>query len=149
MILKYPIIPNEKDYSNTESFFIYSCMARRRYVADMIQAEKPSLCKYYKYIWNVYIWGVFIMKKVKNKLLNQTLTVVALSENDKSEKNNLVQESTLRKTNDEAKTIQTLTHLIEQSSKDHDEQSNHLEIEKNQFSNVSNFTKNIFKTCRT
>lgn len=129
MILKYPIIPNEKDYSNTESFFIYSCMARRRYVADMIQAENQA----YANITNtsgMFTYGEFYHEKGKNKLLNQALTVVALSENDKSEKNNLIQESALRKTNSEARTIQTLTHLIEQSSKDHDEQSNHLEIEK-------------------
>lgn len=129
MILKYPIIPNEKDYSNVESFFIYSCMARRRYVSDMIQAENQA----YSNITNtsgMFTYGEFYHEKGKNKLLNQTLTVVALSENDKSVKNKHSINPVLTKTNEEAKTIQTLTHLIEQSSKDHDEQSNNLEIEK-------------------
>lgn len=130
MILKYPIIPNEKDYSNAESFFIYSCMARRRYVPDLICTENEA----YANITNTsgfFTYGEFFHKNNKNKLLNQSMTVVALSENSKKEKDiDVIKRIESSKSSKYAKTIQTLTHLIEQSSKDYDEQSNNLEIEK-------------------
>lgn len=130
MILKNPIIPHEKEYSNTESFFIYSCLARRRYIPDSIYYENAA----YSNITDTcgfFTQGEFFHNKNGQTLLNQSMTVVALSENiyenkaiksfDKNEVNN---------SNKYAKTIQTLSHLIEQSSKDYDEQSKNLEVEK-------------------
>jgi len=130
MILKYPIIPNEKNYVDTESFFIYSCMARRRYVPDLIYTENEA----YASIANTsgfFTYGEFYHESSKHKLLNQSMTVVALSENNNKEKSQEFEaQIDCPKSNRYTKTIQTLTHLIEQSSKDYDEQSNNLEIEK-------------------
>ena len=41
-ILNDPIIPHTKDYSNTENFFIYSCMARRRCISDLMHKENTE-----------------------------------------------------------------------------------------------------------
>lgn len=129
MILRYPIIPNETDYSNTESFFIYSCMARRRYVPDLIHRENEA----YANIANTsgfFTYGEFYHEKNQHKLLNQSMTVVALSENSNKNKSKQVELANEESMSNRYKTIKTLTHLINQSSKDYDEQSNILEIEK-------------------
>ena len=129
MILRYPIIPNETNYSNTESFFIYSCMARRRYVPELIYRENEA----YANIANTsgfFTYGEFYHENNKHKLLNQSITVVALSENNNKTKSKQVEQTNEESVSNRYKTIKTLTHLIDQSSKDYDEQSNNLEIEK-------------------
>lgn len=130
MILKHPIIPESKDYTNSESFFIYSCMARRRYVPDLIHTENAA----YSTIANTsgfFTDGEFFNRNKKNELLNQTFTVVALTENQ-SVKNNVTNLDFKKKdnSNEYAKTIKTLSRLIEESSKDYNEQSKNLENEK-------------------
>ncbi len=130
VILKDPIIPLEKDYSNTESFFIYSCMARRRYIPDLIYKENAS----YSNIANTsgfFTYAEFYSNNGQNELLNQTFTVVSLSE--KTTINKKIKVSTKNEnmsSTNYSKTMQTLTHLIEQSSKDYDIQSKNLEAEK-------------------
>lgn len=130
MILKKPIIPKDKDYSNTESFFIYSCLARKKFIPDLIHMENAAYsdiadtCGFFTY-------GEFFHNKRKNELLNQSMTIVSLSEN--SDHSNKIKENEIKldaKLNKSTKIIQTLTHLVEQSSKDYDEQSLNLEIEK-------------------
>ena len=130
MILKNPIIPYEKNYDDVESFFIYSCMARRRYLGDLINTENKAFAN----ITNTsgfFSYGEFLQKDGKNGLYNQCLTLVALNEttNKKSITQEL-KEVDNQKTSKYTKTMQTLTHLIEQSSKDYDEQSRNLEAEK-------------------
>lgn len=131
MILKNPIINYNKDYKDSESFFIYSCMARRRYVGDFINKENQK----YSEIANTsgfFSYGEFYHSKDKTELLNQCFTMISLSESKEQEvKNlNLVHKNSKCEPSNHTKTMQTFTHLIEQSSKDYDEQSKHLEIEK-------------------
>lgn len=131
MILKNPIIPLEKDYKDTECFFIYSCMARRRYVGDLINTENKA----YSSIANTsgfFSYGEFYKKDGHNQLQNQCLTLVALSETKNKETLNRHLEKSNKKdiSSKYTKTIQTLTHLIEESSKDYDLQSKHLEDER-------------------
>ena len=130
-ILKNPIIPFEKDYNDVESFFIYSCMARKRYVGDLINAENKAYSNIAK-TSGFFSYGEFYQKDGKNELHNQCMTLVALSET----KNKKIVNQDLKEIDKEnssskyTKTMKTLTHLIEQSSKDYDEQSRHLEAEK-------------------
>jgi len=131
MILKHPIIPFEKDYNDVEAFFIYSSMARKRYVGNLINTENKA----YSNIANTsgfFSYGEFYHHKSKNELHNQCLTVVALSEakNKKVIKQKSKQIDTNNISSKYTKTMQILTHLIEQSSIDYNEQSKHLEIEK-------------------
>ena len=130
MILKNPIIPFKKDYDDVESFFIYSCMARRRYLGDLINTENKAFAN----ISNTsgfFSYGEFFQNDGKNELHNQTLTLVALNETkNKKVINQEAKKIDNQKATKYTKTIQTLTHLIEQSSKDYDEQSRNLEDEK-------------------
>ena len=74
-IIKNPI---SKKSLAVESFFIFSCMARRRFLPDLIENE----IEYFSQIAptsGFFTYGEFYTDK-KPELLNQTLTAVALSE---------------------------------------------------------------------
>ena len=70
--------------------------------------------------------------KEKTQLHNQCLTLIALSEtkNKVASYHDLKQLDNTKFSSKYTKTMQTLTHLIEQSSKDYDEHSNHLYVKK-------------------
>ncbi|MBE0495462.1 MAG: FIST C-terminal domain-containing protein [Campylobacterales bacterium] len=112
-----------------ETFYLYSCMARRRYMPDLIRLEVEPFAKLAPTA-GFFTYAEFFHKKGHNKLLNQTLTVVALSECEHSDASGCPK--TLHKKENEeeasyAKTIASLTNLIQQSTRDYDIQSKKLE----------------------
>lgn len=128
LIMNNPIESLFKDQplENTESIFIYSCMARRRYMPNMIDIEiKPfsqiaPTCGFFTY-------GEFFHYQENNQLLNQSLTLVALSENC-SKKNSKKQiKISQPPLSEHARSLEALTHLIQQSSNDYNKQSKKLE----------------------
>ncbi len=119
LILKESLSALQHMYKySVESFFIYSCMARRRYMPRFIQMEiKPFALS--APTTGFFTYGEFFHKDEHNELLNQSLTVVALSE--ASELKELTHDipKLSREHNDYATTIQALTHLINQSTNDY------------------------------
>ncbi|MFY9088013.1 FIST N-terminal domain-containing protein [Arcobacter aquimarinus] len=112
---------------DTETFFIYACMARRRYMPNLIDIEIKPFSKIAPTA-GFFTYGEFYHNSGNNELLNQTLTILALSEKDSvnyEEKSIEFIEDT--KLSDHAKSLQALTHLIQQSSKDYNQQSKELE----------------------
>lgn len=112
---------------DTETFFIYACMARRRYMPDLIDIEIKPFSKIAPTA-GFFTYGEFYHNSGNNELLNQTLTILALSEKD----NVNYEEKTIEhiedtKLSDHAKSLQALTHLIQQSSNDYNQQSKELE----------------------
>lgn len=133
MIMQSPI---ETLYGLTDmkaqSFFLYSCMARRRYMPNFIQVEVIPFSKITS-TSGFFSYAEFYhdTKKKTNQLLNQTLTVVALSESNENLLECHIQKKEKNKKNSEhARTIQALTHLIHQSTRDYDEQREKLNKEK-------------------
>ncbi len=62
-----------------QAIFVYSCMARRRFLHDSIEYELTMLSK----IGNVagfFTYGEFFHNQNQNQLLNETMTILALSE---------------------------------------------------------------------
>lgn len=112
---------------NTETFFIYACMARRRYMPDLINVEIKPFSKIASTA-GFFTYGEFYHNNGYNELLNQTLTILALSENDNDffENDSIIEEENTN-LSDHAKSLQALTHLIQQSSKDYNVQSKELE----------------------
>lgn len=114
-----------------ETFYIYSCMARRRFMPFLIKLgigsfSKTAPCS------GFFTYSEFYHYNGHNKLLNQTLTVVALSESSKKActLTSFNKEET-KKNTFYSKTIESLTHLIEQSARDYDKQSKRLEKQMN------------------
>lgn len=119
LIMKESLSSLEDIYKyKVETFFIYSCMARRRYMPRFIQMEiKPFAMN--ATTTGFFTYGEFFHQDGHNELLNQSLTVVALSE-ETIEKESIHDTKKLSKEHsDYATTIRALTHLINQSSNDY------------------------------
>lgn len=119
---------NKCKIKNTESFFIYACMARRRYMPNLIDIEISPFSQIATTA-GFFTYGEFYHHYDHNELLNQTLTVLALSEKEiENEDENNDKELQDTALSDHARSLQALTHLIQQSAQDYNRQSKELEI---------------------
>jgi len=111
-----------------ETFFLYSCMARRRYLRELIKLETQPFAVIAP-TSGFFTYSEFFHRDGHNELLNQTLTVVALTENDK--KVNSLEIYPERQTKSKkdaafARTLKSLTHLVQKSTDDYQDQSKNL-----------------------
>ncbi|MEA3499180.1 MAG: FIST N-terminal domain-containing protein, partial [Campylobacterota bacterium] len=124
--------------NSVESIFIYSCMARKRLLGDEIQTEIMPLSKIAP-VSGFFTYGEFYncnkVNSCKNQLLNQTMTILALSEDkNKINSNQTIELPSLKKN---MQTVEALSHLISQSTlelndlNENLEKRVHEEIEKN------------------
>ncbi|MEA3289561.1 MAG: FIST N-terminal domain-containing protein [Campylobacterota bacterium] len=101
-----------------ESIFIYSCMARKRLLGDEIKNEIVPMSKAAP-LSGFFTYGEFYFcdssSSCDNQLLNQTTTVLTLSES-KNSKNNIDEDKKEKK--QKAQTIKALSHLISETSKE-------------------------------
>jgi len=70
---------------DTESIFIYSCMARRRFMQEQIDEELGFLNSL-STVSGFFTYGEFFHADNTNQLLNETMTMVLLSESKKPSK---------------------------------------------------------------
>jgi len=114
-----------------ETFFLYSCMARRRYMPGFIQVEIEPFAQLAP-VAGFFTYAEFYHHNDHNELLNQTLTAVALSESDEDQKLLHCPErmDVSNEHSEYATTIQALTHLIQQSTADLEAQASKLSAEK-------------------
>jgi len=111
-----------------ETFFLYSCMARRRYMRELIKLETQPFAVIAP-TSGFFTYAEFFHKDGHNELLNQTLTIIALSEskiNPNSQDINLGNKTKSNKDASFAKTLRSLTHLIQTSTLDYQKQSKSL-----------------------
>ena len=69
---------NETPYK-PEAIFIYSCMARRRFLEEYV-GEELKVLKQLSLLSGFFTYGEFFHTKQKNQLLNETMTLLLLSE---------------------------------------------------------------------
>jgi len=122
---------NLTDYP-IETFYIYSCMARRRYMQDLVKVETAPFSDVAP-TSGFFSYAEFFHENGHNELLNQTLTIVALSESSERNKNQIINSKNYSKDKGVtpfAKTLKSLTHLIQKSTTDYQEQSKNLQNEK-------------------
>jgi hypothetical protein len=96
-----------------ESIFIYSCMARRRFMPEKIENETLA----YNQIASTsgfFTYGEFFSTAQGKELLNQSMTVLALSESNESN----TKKVTLSIEKNESSNIQALSHLIHVSTEE-------------------------------
>lgn len=118
-------------FQSAQSFFVYSCMARRRYMPSLIKMEMNDYAQNAPTV-GFFSYAEFYHHKGHNELLNQTFTVVGMCESDCNERvivSKEVQKST-PKDDEYALTIGALAHLVSQSTQDYDLQRERLEQEK-------------------
>ena len=107
----------EIDKIHAEAFFIYSCMARRRFLPDLIYKEVEPFAEIAP-TSGFFTYGEFFTNK-KPELLNQTLTAVALSESLTKKR----ETKKRRKRASQNATFKALTHIINVTSKELHEQT--------------------------
>ncbi|MDC0933300.1 FIST N-terminal domain-containing protein [Arcobacteraceae bacterium] len=130
-----------------ETFFIYSCMARRRYMGELIGVETKPFADVAPTA-GFFSYAEFFHSNGHNELLNQTLTIVALSEQVEGNsvaKFNAQEYQKGEKETSFVKTLKSLTHLIQKSTKDYQEQSIVVENEKNYSHNLLASQKQFLK----
>jgi len=130
MILEQSInTQNHLDDHLVESIFIYSCMGRRRFMPDLIENEiRPfqNRCE----VAGFFTYGEFFTFPEGKELLNQTMTILALSESLDIEESDIQspQEQFIMK--DDQKSIKALSHLLNITIKEMSEENALLEEEK-------------------
>ncbi len=101
------VIKNIKDLP-IESIFIYSCMARKRFLGDKIKYEIKPFSEISE-LAGFFTYGEFF--KSKNiEFFNQTTTILTLSENDKIVKRKV---NKIEFKEDDVLTLNALSHLID------------------------------------
>jgi nitrogen-specific signal transduction histidine kinase len=117
-----------------ETIFVYSCMARRRFLQNDIIVEMSPF-KQLAPTSGFFTYGEFFSNKqasesYKSELLNQTMTVLILSESETirsfDESNNNIFEKVNPK--QKSKTIEALSHIIDTTSKIQKKRSDELEF---------------------
>lgn len=134
MIINQPASSLEKFCDKSiETFYLYSCMARRRYMPGFIQVEIEPFASLAP-TSGFFTYAEFYHHNRQNELLNQTLTAVALSESlDTNVLDCKASAEIPNEFSEYATTIKALTHLIQQSSADLEDQAKKLDEER-QFS---------------
>lgn len=95
---------------NIETFFIYSCMARRRFMSDIIHIEIEPYAQM-STTAGFFTYGEFFHANNENYLFNESMTIVALSENiDKTNDYKPLCKHSVD--SDENRTFKALSHLF-------------------------------------
>jgi len=114
-LLQYPI----------ESIFVYSCMARKHLLGEGIVAELELLNRVAP-MSGFFTYGEFFhYKNHSNELLNQTMTIVTISEDERLHDIKLIKDDYQRDTS--SHTVSALSHLISVTSKELHELNEDLE----------------------
>ena len=122
-ILNYSINSHHQLYKQSiESIFIYSCMARRRFMPNLISNEIEPFSKIAPTA-GFFTYGEFFSTHKKKELLNQTMTILALSESlTPGLTKSLLQPIPIR-LNDYQKSIRALSHLLNATIHDLNEEN--------------------------
>jgi nitrogen-specific signal transduction histidine kinase len=112
--------------SPLETIFIYSCMARRRFIPEMIHIETKPLNKL-SVVSGFFTYGEFFtnQKNSQYELLNQTMTILGLSESDTI--NETSNDDHFLAKNENSRTINALSHLVNITSQELREINTNLE----------------------
>jgi len=105
-----------------ESIFVYSCMARRRFSQSLTEYELSPLAKRAN-VSGFFTYGEFYHNEESNNLLNQSMTILALSEGVSNNKNQHHTHYFEKKEEDQSSTMEALSHLITVASSELEEMS--------------------------
>ncbi len=101
-----------------EAIFIYSCMARKNFMQDAIENEISPLQNLAS-TNGFFTYGEFLTYNNKNVFLNETQTILALSESDFDGNEDIdLKKITLNENQHFVNTLEALTHLINVSTKE-------------------------------
>ncbi|WP_434658858.1 FIST N-terminal domain-containing protein [Sulfurimonas sp. NW9] len=129
---------------NVETFFIYSCMARRRFMSGLTEDEIMPFADLAP-TSGFFTYGEFYTEK-KPELLNETLTAIALSESNVISETNHQINFLDKKDEDfrsKKKTYAALMHILDVTTKELQEENNKLQILKKELEAKNNTLAHI------
>jgi len=121
---------------NSESIFVYSCMARKALLQENIDEELAPL-SYISTVSGFFTYGEFFSNNTEKEFLNQTMTILSLSENSANKTINFKILDIYKSKNKNNSTLKALSNLIAQTSIELEEINSSLqskvkeEVEKN------------------
>ena len=108
-----------------ESIFIYSCMARRRFLGNMISTEIEPFGKIAS-TSGFFTYGEFFSAQKHLNLLNQTMTILTMSESHTTNTKK-INKPKIQINKNELLSLKALTNLVQATSKELMELNNSLE----------------------
>ncbi|MEA2098953.1 MAG: FIST N-terminal domain-containing protein, partial [Campylobacterota bacterium] len=129
------------DICNPQSIFVYSCMARRHLLKSQSSLELNSISQQCS-VSGFFTYGEFFSDEKENYLLNETMTILALSETDRTDKSK--PKNSLKKENideDDNRMMHAITHMTNVIAKEWQERVD-TEIAKNEEQERQSFQKN-------
>jgi len=123
ILRKDEVLFNSLSNFDIESIFIYSCMARRRFLDKMIDLEIKPFANITD-VSGVFTYGEFFSYENKNIFFNQTMTVLILSE---SEKKISIPKQNIEINKNNLLTLKALTNLVQATTNELVELNNSLE----------------------
>ncbi len=116
-----------------ESVFVYSCMARRRFLQGSALMELSYLSSFGN-VAGFFTYGEFFHLFKENEFLNETMTVLALSENPKiCRKRDLNKSFSKEIDEDYIRTLKALSHLVTVTNNELEHIHEIVEYERNIF----------------
>ncbi len=94
-----------------ESIFIYSCMARRRFMPNLIESEIEPFQKLAD-VSGFFTYSEFFTFGETKELLNQTMTIVGIGESEETVRRSKPGSHKKRPLNEYQKSIKALSHLL-------------------------------------
>ena len=110
----------------SEAIFIYSCMARRRFLDTMAKKEFEAVAKVAN-VSGFFTYGEFFHFHNQNQFLNETMTFLALSENMKRVDDEDIYQMTKNQEDYKINTIHAVAYLANAVSKELSELNDTLE----------------------
>ena len=98
-----------------ESIFVYSCMARRAFMPNLIESEILPFQELTT-VTGFFTYGEFFSFSGKCELFNQTMTILGLSESDHMEKKSIHRSE--NELNEYQKMTKALSHLLDVTTKE-------------------------------
>lgn len=135
---------------NIEAFFVYSCSVRRAFMQDKINLEIYPLNNIAP-TFGFFTYGEFFTHNNSNDQLNVTMTILGISEGEKTiEQNELVltRSESSSKSFFEGKdlgVIKVFTNLVNQVTKELQQANEILEEQKHKIEQMNNLTKSIME----
>jgi len=120
-----------------ESVFVYSCMARRRLLNTQANIELKMLSSYAN-ISGFFTYGEFFSNKQNSYLFNETMTIIALSENNIKAEPKKIVKSNITKHLDKNILMYAVTHMTNVIAKEWQEKVD-VEVAKNKMQEEQNF----------
>ncbi len=105
------ILQRNLELQPIESIFIYSCLARRKFMPNFIQQEIEPLSKLTA-CSGFFTYGEFFSTKERHELLNHTMSLLAISESKTCNTKRVVIDHSNITLNDYQKSLKILSHLL-------------------------------------